>query len=414
MNFIIADPPEASPFELASRSTVGTYGYLGTFNRVTGTKNRFSYQAYHQYKRGNGYRQNSDFQQHQAFAQLSYYLSENVRWRLEYTRMNYLAHQAGGLTDLQFEEDHRQSQRDRNWFKVNWNMIATHLDWEIRSKGHFNVRAFGMMSSRQTLGFLGKITQADPGTRREMLLGEFQNFGTEARFLQRYDVNERFKGAFLIGTRYYRGQSTADQGLATEGSDPDFRYLNPDNLEGSAYSYPSENASAFLENILLIGSKLKINAGLRFEYIKSGSQGYYKQYLVHPVNLDTLGIFTNTDTSEVLRSLPLFGFGANYKVGKRSNVYGNFTQNYRAINFTDIRISNPNIVIDSAMRDEYGFTSELGFRGLLSDFWIYDVAAFFIFYGDKIGLAPKAGTTYKERTNIGDAHNMGVELFTDL
>ena len=66
------------------------------------------------------------------------------------------------------------------------------------------------------------------------------------------------------------------------------------------------------------------------------------------------------------------------------------------------------------MRDEYGFTSELGFRGLLSDFWIYDVAAFFIFYGDKIGLAPKAGTTYKERTNIGDAHNMGVELFTEF
>jgi hypothetical protein len=37
-----------------------------------------------------------------------------------------------------------------------------------------------------------------------------------------------------------------------------------------------------------------------------------------------------------------------------------------------------------------------------------------LYYGDKIGLAPKLGTIYKERTNIGDARNMGIEIFAEI
>lgn len=419
LNFIIKDAPTNTPFKFTSRTTGGMYGYLGAFNRVAGSKNRFFYQAYHQLKRGNGYRENSNFEQHQAFAQLGYYLTDNVKVRLEYTHMNYLAKQAGGLSDNQFEEDPRQSFRDRNWFKVNWNMLALHYDHEISRKSHFNVRAFGMLSSRQTLGFLGKITQQDPGGMREMLSGDFKNAGVEARFLQRYDIDRpeekaQIRGAFLVGARYYRGNTTADQGTATDGDDADFTYRNPNNLEGSSFTYPSENIAGFAENILFLGERTTVNFGMRMESIQSGSSGYYKRYVVHPVNLDTLAIYTVGDSNTVERFVPLFGAGMSFRTSQRSKLYANFTQNYRAINFTDIRISNPNIVIDSNIRDEYGYTMELGYRGIQKDFWIYDVAAFYVFYGDKIGLAPKFGTTLKERTNIGNARNMGIELFTEF
>lgn len=419
LNFIIKDAPNNTPFEFTSRTTGGMYGYLGTFNRIAGSKNRVFYQAYHQYKRGDGYRDNSNFEQHQAFAQLGYYFTENVKVRVEYTHMNYLAKQAGGLSDVLFEEDPRQSLRDRNWFRVNWNMLAVHYDHEISRKAQFNVRAFGMASSRQTLGFLGKITQQDPGGPREMLLGTFRNAGAEARFLQRYDVQRdkekmEIRGAFLVGARYYQGKTIADQGTATDGTDANFEYQNPDNLEGSSFTYPSENIAGFAENILFLGDRTTVNFGLRMESIKSGASGYYKRYAIHPVNLDTLAVYTIEDNNSVERFVPLFGAGASFRASDRSKFYANFTQNYRAINFTDIRINNPNIVIDSAIRDEYGYTMELGFRGLKNDFWIYDLAAFSVFYGDKIGLAPKAGTTLKERTNIGNAQNMGVELFTEF
>tara|TARA_R110000737_G_C14624685_1_gene494453 strand:- start:18835 stop:21039 length:2205 start_codon:yes stop_codon:yes gene_type:complete len=418
LNFVIRDPVKNTPLEFTTRQTVGQYGYYGTFNRATGTIKRLSYQVYHQYKRGNGYRENSQFNQHQVFGQLAYAISEKTALRIEYTHMNYLAKQSGGLSDLQFENNPILSFRDRNWFSVHWNTLALHFDHEFNSKTVFNIRAFGMISDRKTLGFLGKITQADPMGNREMIAGDFKNTGVEARLLRKYQTKDdrkfNIKGAVLVGARYYRGETSSLQGRAPDGDNADFRFLNPDNLENSSFLFPSENIALFAENILFINRKFTVNFGLRLEDIKSSSEGFYKRYVVHPVNNDTLAIYQIENSNTVKRQVPLFGAGGSYRLNSKVSTYANFTQNYRAINFTDIRINNPNIVVDSAIRDEYGFTAELGLRGSVKKYWIFDIAGFYIFYGDKIGLAPKAGTTFKERTNIGDAVNLGVELFTEF
>lgn len=418
LNFVIKDAPENTPFELTTRLTGGTYGYAGIFNRITGTSNRVFYQVYHQYKEGDGYRANSEYKQHQAFAQVGYYLNENWKMKLEFTHMNYLAKQAGGLTDFQFDENPRRSYRDRNWFRVNWNMLALITDYEISERATVNVRAFGMQSSRESLGFLGKVSQADPMGNRDMIQGVFENVGAEARYLQRFSFNKEkenaVKGAFLVGSRYYRGNTQNNQGSASNASDADFRFLNPNNLDNSSYDFPSTNFSLFNQNIFFLTDRLNINFGVRYEFISSQANGFYKKYNIHPFTGDTLAIYTLTDSNTVIRNVPLFGAGLNYKVGKFSSAYANYTQNYRAINFSDIRVANPNIVVDSMMKDERGYTIELGIRGLQKQFFTYDVALFAVYYGNKIGLAPKAGTTLKERTNIGDALNVGVETFAEI
>lgn len=416
LNFVIRDIPRSTPLEITSRLTGGTYGYLGTFNRIAGTSGKIGYQAYHQYKRGDGYRENSAFQQHQAFGQLSYFLSEKVTILVEYTHMNYTAQQAGGLTDFLFEQDPQQSVRNRNWFSVNWNLLALRYHQELGKNGLFDLRAFGMHSTRNSLGFLGKINQADPGGNRQLISGNFKNAGVEARYLHKYRIgaNETLKGALLIGGRYYRGQTVSNQGNASDGDDADFQFLHPNDLEGSSFTFPSENVAGFLENIVFIKRRGTLNFGFRMEHIRSEANGYYKRYNVHPFNNDTLAIYTLLDSNQVSRIVPLFGAGGSFRINQSGAFYANYTQNYRAINFNDIRITNPNIVIDSAIKDEYGFTSELGFRGILRNYWVYDLAGFYLFYGDKIGLAPKPGTIYKERTNIGDAVNYGIELFTEF
>ncbi len=417
LNFVIRDIPRNTPLQITSRLTGGTYGYLGAFNRVTGTVGKFGYQVYHQFKRGDGYRENGKFQQQQLFGQFSYFINEKSTIKLEYTHMDYLARQSGGLTDVQFQQDPKQSNRDRNWFNVNWNVLALHYDYEINSKSHFNVRAFGMISERNSLGFLGKISQSDPGGTRQLISGDFKNAGAEARYLRRYAITRKsdaVKGAFLVGGRYYRGQTVSNEGKGSDGNDADFRFNNPNSLEGSSFDFPSQNLAAFAENILFIKSKISLNFGMRYEHITSEANGYYKKYAVHPFTNDTLSTFIINDSNSVKRNVPLFGAGASFKIGKTSSIYVNFTQNYRAINFNDIRINNPNIVIDSLIKDEYGYTAEIGFRGIKNKFWVYDLAAFYLYYGDKMGLAPKTGTTYKERTNIGDAINLGVELFSEI
>ncbi|HLP55983.1 MAG TPA: TonB-dependent receptor [Fluviicola sp.] len=416
MNFVMKEPNQHSPIEFTTRNTVGSYGYIGTFNRISGRINRFEYQAYYQLKTGDGYRINSDFTQHQGFAQVGYYINEYQRIRVEYTRMSYLAQQAGGLTDKQFEEDPLQSVRDRNWFKVNWNVLALHYDWEISKATRFNVRAFGMLSQRLSLGFLGKISQADPGGNREVIRGDFKNAGVEARLLHRYSVSKKSSilGVALFGVRYYQGQTTSIQGTATAGRDADFTMLNPDDPENSSYSFPSQNAAAFVENIWFIKKRWTVNAGARLEYITSASEGFYKQYSIHPLNFDTLAVYKIEDENQLTRTVPLAGIGTSFKTGKLSSLYANFCMNYRAVNFTDIRINNPNIIVDTMIRDEYGSTTELGWRGFVVPYLYVDVAAFYLFYGDKIGLAPETNGVKKVRTNIGDAVNTGVELLVEF
>lgn len=420
LNFVIRDPVEYSPLEFTSRNTVGAYGYFSTFNRISGTHKRSYYQAYHIYKRGDGYRENSKFFQHQAFAEFGYHLTENWKVGIEYTHMNYLARQPGGLTDTRFDEDPRQSIRDRNWFGVNWNLLAVTTDYELNNQGRFNLRAFGMVADRKSLGFLGKVTQTDLGGPREMIYSDFRNVGLELRYLKKYVVRaateetSAIRGAMVIGGRLYRGETETNQGTASDGQAADFSFLNPDDLETSSFLYPSFNSALFVENILFIGDRWRINFGARMEHIESSSSGFYKRYSIHPINYDTLQIATVRDSNQVVRTVPLFGFGTAYKVSKRSTLYANFTQNYRAINFTDIRVNNPNVQVDTNIRDEYGFTAELGFRGLLKEYLLYDVAAFYIFYGDKIGLAPLPNSIRKQRTNIGDAQNYGVESLIEI
>lgn len=419
LNFVIKDPVNHTPLEITTRTTAGGYGYFGTFNRLSGSANRLSYQVYHQHKRGNGYRENSGFYQHQLFGQLGYAITEKWQVGVEITKMSYLSQQAGGLTDLMFQENPRQSIRDRNWFHVDWNMLAVTSTTEVGRNGTVDVRAFGMLSERQTLGFLGKVTQGDPGGRREMIDSQFKNKGVEARYLQKYCISKKedkwpIKGAFLVGARFYQGQTVTNQGTATDGTGADFDFKNPSDLENSSFTYPSLNRALFAENMLFIGNKVRINFGMRLENISSSAGGYYKRYSIHPFNFDTLNVAKIRDSNTVVRNVPLFGAGISYKLAKHHQLYTNVTQNYRAINFTDIRVNNPNIVIDTAIRDEYGFTAELGWRGLLKEFMIYDVAVFYIFYGDKIGLAPLPGTIVRERTNIGDAQNYGVETFLEI
>jgi Fe(3+) dicitrate transport protein len=275
------------------------------------------------------------------------------------------------------------------------------------------------LSSREALGFLGKVTQEDPLGNRDLIQGQFQNEGAELRYLQKYNLGQKsdndIRGALLVGSRYYQGITESKQGAGPDGDSPDFRFLNPDNLENSSFSYPSSNLSFFAENILFLTSKWSIHVGIRQELIKSSSSGFYRNVVLHPNKVkDTISDIRVNESNYSPRAVTLAGGGSSYKFNNSISMYGNFTQNYRAINFSDLRVKNPNIQVDSAIRDEYGYTAELGFRGTWKRIWTYDVAAFYIFYGDRIGIAPQSGSVVRLRTNIGDAQNMGIEAFSEI
>ncbi len=416
VNFKIKEGPSDKPIEVVSRQTVGSYGLFNTFNSIGGTKGKINYYSFYQYKRGNGWRENSGFDVHTAFGGMKVQATEKLQISAEYTFMHYLAQQPGGLTDFLFEQDPRQSIRDRNWFQVNWNLGAVILDYKLNNSTKINSRTFGLIGGRDALGFLGQITRVDPLVARDLLKDDFRNFGNETRLIHQYDFRDQ-TSVFLIGARYYNGRTLRKQGDGSAGFGPDFDYLHPDSLEHSDYVFPGQNVALFSENIFNLTSKFSITPGIRWEYIDTRSAGYYR---VAPRDLADNLLYEATikDDRTNKRSFILLGVGLNYKFNSQINAYANFSQNYRSINFNDMRIVNPNFRVDPNLQDEKGYSTDIGIRGNVQKLLNFDVSLFYLKYNDRIGAVLKTDTalfnTYRLRTNVADSRNYGLESFVEL
>ena len=416
INFVMKEGPEDKPFELTTRQTAGSWGLFNSFNSIGGTKGKVHYYGFYQYKRGDGWRKNSGFDAHTAFASVHYKPSDKLEIGANYTYMNYLAQQPGGLTDAAFAADPRQSVRDRNWFNVNWNLMALTLDYRLGERTKLNIRNFGLIAERSALGYLEKINRPDPMEERLLLQDQFRNFGNETRLIHRYDFLNAFS-TVLVGARYYHGFTDQKQGMGTSASDADFTY-HPNNNDPSIsdYDYPSRNLAVFAENIFNITPKLSITPGIRYEWIRTKADGRYDI-----VNKDLAGNILYEERVQESRTntrdLILFGLGASYKHTESFEVYGNFSQNYRAINFNDMRVVNANIRIDPKLQDEKGYSADIGFRGGIAGLVNFDVSFFNLAYDNRIGLQPAKDTVtymnYLLRTNIGKSRNRGVETYAE-
>jgi Fe(3+) dicitrate transport protein len=416
INFRFKRPPENKKIELTSRQTYGSFGLFNSFNSLGGTIKKFSYYAFYQYKRGDGWRPNSQFHMHTAHASFNYQFNSRLKVTGEYTFMTYLAKQPGGLTDKMFETDPQQSIRNRNWFQVNWNLAALQLDWKISSTTRLSWNNFGLLAGRDALGFLGQINRPDPKLERDLLSDRYKNFGSELKLLHRYQLLKK-TSSFLVGTRYYQGHTDRKQGLADTTSKANFSYLHPDNLEHSSYIFPSRNVAAFTENIFQLTDRFSITPGLRFEYISTSSEGYYRE-----INKDLAGniIYDKryTDDRNSTRKFLLAGMGLLYRPARKLELYANFSQNYRSINFNDMRIVNPNFKVDPNLKDETGYTADIGTRISIREFLYFDLSVFCLRYNNRIGTVLREDSLtyvlYRLRTNISDSRNIGAECFAEL
>ena len=419
LNFKLKEGPTDRKLAVVSEQTAGSHGLLNSFNSAGGTIGRVNYYAFGQYKRGDGWRDNAGFEQATGYLDVHYAVSERLVLGIELTRMAYTAQQPGGLLDFEFEADARRSKRDRNYFKVDWGLAALHFDYDLGERTHLNIRTFVLDARRRALGELGPINRPDPLRERDLIDGRYRNFGQEGRLTHRYRLG-RHESTALVGYRYYRGATNNRQGLGPDGDAPDFRFLHPDSLEGSAFDFPSRNYAVFAEHLLRLGERWTLTPGLRYEFIRTSADGYFRRTVRagREVLLDELV----PDAQENTRGFLLGGLGLSYRRADGTEVYANASQNYRAINFSDLVVRNPNLLIDSALSDERGYNAELGIRGQdETGAWRFDVSGFLLRYANRIGIreivVPDAVTVERQvslRTNIGAASLLGVEAYGEV
>ena len=419
INFKMKEPNPNKPIEFITRNTLGSYGLYTNFTSVGGTKNKFSYYSYFNYKMGDGFRPNSKYESKNLFTQIGYQFNDKTKVTADITYLRYLAQQGGGLTDQMFFNDPYQSNRERNWFQVDWLLYNLNLAHQFSENTNFTFNFFGLNASRDALGFrTNRVDQIDPGNERDLIKGDFKNFGFETRLLSKYEIAQK-DATFLIGTKLYKADNYQQQGPGSDGIGPDFSFYSnefPNYTNQSEFDLPNFNLAVFGENIFYLTNKFSVTPGFRFEYIRTQSEGFYKN-----IRTDAAGnvIFEETveDNQDFDRSFVLLGLGLSYKPSTSFEAYGNISQNYRSVTFSDININNPAFAINPNITDEKGFTTDLGIRGNYKSILSYDLGVFGLFYNGRIGFVQKVlsdNRIISERGNVGDAVMYGIESLFDF
>ena len=424
INFVFRRPATDAKVNWVSRQTVGSYGLLTSFNSLSGTVGKVGYYGYYNYKTGNGFRPNSGFDSHNAYLHVDYALTDAARISLEYTHLDYLAQQAGGLTDAQFYNNPLESNRSRNWFEVDWRLWSARYEQRFGNRTNLSINVFGLNASRGAVGFrTNRVSQADDlDAPRDLIVNTFDNVGTEARLLHRYRIGRR-NAIALIGVKAYRAENSALQGPGTASGEPDFSVATdrfPSFPNQSNFDFPNRNLALFGEQIIYLNDHWSVTPGARYEYINTASDGSFRR-----IDFDLAGNpirdteFIDSRTFE--RNLLLLGLGVSYRGDNGLELYGNVSQNYRSVTFNDIRTVNPSFQVDPDITDESGYTADAGLRWS-GEKWEVHGNLFGLRYRDRIGevLTPevviradgrevRTGRIIRRRGNIGSALIYGVE-----
>ena len=414
LNFVLKTGAD-KPLEVIARQSVGSYGLHNTFVSWGGSKGKWKYYSFYQKKSREGWRPNSNTEAQTAFLSAQYQANSKLKIGLEYTHMDYLAQQPGGLDDVSFEADPEKSFRSRNWFQVDWNIAAFTVDYKFNSRTVLNSRTFGLWANKDALGVLGRIDWPDANQQRDLLLARFENYGNETRLVHRYLIGEA-ESALLLGFRTYKGSTVKEQGTADSGSAAHFSFEDKFKSYGSYFEFPSFNTAFFVENLIRVNDCLSLTPGFRYDRIVTESEGYFHAYVNETAS-------RNPDSKKLDREVFLAGLGASYKCFTGGELYANFSQNYRAINFNDMQVINSNVVIDPSLEDEKGFNIDMGLRGRVWDAVEFDFSLFYLNYSNRIGYvqkyynvdtAPSPDLVYKSyrlSTNIGDSKTLGLESY---
>lgn len=419
VNFKLKDASTYRPITGVIRNTIGTNSLYTNFTQLSGRLDKWRYIGHVNIKKGNGFRPNSEFNSSNVFAKISYDFSEKTILSAEVTYLDYLAQQAGGLTDDLFNENPYQSNRERNWFGLYWFLYNIKFEHALSDNSNISVNFFGLNAQRNAIGFRSnRVSQIDPYEERDLIKGDFNNFGIEARWLKKYILGNK-KAVFLLGGKYYSAKNTSAQGPGSASNEADFSFYNeeyPSYSKQSNYTYPNENISIFSENIFYINKRMSVTPGLRYENILTATEGNYQR-----INSDAAGNVILNETLNSIesrrRSFVLLGLGLSYKASQPLEYYSNISQNYRSVTFADISIINPAFSINPNITDEKGYTIDLGIRGRIKKVMSFDLNFFHLSYQNRIGFIQKAfkdGSVKSERGNVGDANLSGLESLIDL
>lgn len=415
LNYILKRETNNKAFNFESQNGLGSYGLMSSYNAISGNTSKVNYYVYNHFRKADGWRENSKYDVRNTHVFFQYKFSEKSNISVEYTNMDYAMQQSGGLTDNQFQENHQQSSRQRNWFGAPWNLAAINFNTQLLKNLSTNVKVFGLIGERNSVGFLTTNNYKDTinastndYNHRQVDQDNYKNIGAEIRNILSYKLGHQ-QHYLSFGARWYQANMDRYQkGKGTTGFD--FNTQIVDAKFPTALNFTTHNTAFFAENQIKLSNKFSITPGIRIENIRSSVSGR---------STITNGNDVNATPQSITRNTVLLGLGMEYKFNT-TNIYANISEAFRPVLFSDLTPSATSDIIDPNLKDANGFNAELGYRGFISDYFSFDVSSFFIRYNNRIGSIRKyinddpSKATYQYKTNLGLSISKGFEAYFDL
>ncbi len=416
VNYVLNEPVKNKPFEWYTSQTGGSYGLFNTFNSVSGTINKISYYGFAQYRTLDGWRPNSNQKQFSGFGKIQYTASPKLNMGVEYSLLRNRIKMPGGLTDSMFAVNPRVSLRSRNWLKSPWNIVAAYANYQWSPNTFLSIKSSLLFSNRALVwrnedGGAGALDEIDGATgkyvHREVENEDMHNTTTEVRLSHTYKLGKN-ESSLAGGVRYAQAWfKRQGGGEGTTGSGFNLSVSGPYEYD---LDYTTTNIAPFIENIFKISNSFSVTPGFRLEYLHNTAKGYS----VEEEDDEEQEIATNEKRSRVI---PLFGLGMQYKTSANTNFYGNITQVYRPIEYSQLTGFGVTSKIDANLEDPKGFNADLGYRGMVGNFLNFDVSLFYLAYNKKIGVVlMNEGTAdeYTLRTNVANSVHKGLESYVEF
>ncbi len=404
INYVLDKAPAVNGSRTKIRQTIGSFNLFNNFVSTGIRKDKFTFYSFYHRRSSDGWRKNSVYTTQTGFISLGYDFSNRVKLKAEYTHSNMLSQQPGGLTDAQFQEDPQQSSRARNWMSTPWNMLNIQLDVEMSEKFQLEVKTFGLLAARSSVGFLESLTTPDailPSTNdyanRRVDEDTYQNLGTEWRAKYVFDLfgNEQ---TLAFGARAYQAKTIRRQrGIGTTGSDFN---MSVDSLGYRVnYVFGTKNYALFAEQALYIGKRFLLVPGVRVEQVTSSGSGTVNY------NLGEIP-YQQRSISKVLA-----GFGSEFHLNETNEIYANASQAFRPMTFSEVVPSATTDVVDPNLKDSESLNIDLGVRGSWKNYLNYDVSVYQMNIQDRIGSYTISNVRYV--TNVGSSLSKGVEMYVE-
>ncbi|BDQ13235.1 TonB-dependent receptor family protein [Sediminibacterium sp. TEGAF015] len=408
LNYISKQPDSLRPFSFENINTIGSFQLLSTYNAISGTVNKMSYQAYHFVKSRNGYRIGEESNSSAYKISLTYRPTKSSSLHLEWSKSTYTYKIPGPLNDSMFLENPRQSTRNRNYFNPSIHLPFIKFNWALNSSTQLEMTSSAVLGERNSILFDKPasirdsiVSSTGQYNQRQVDIDHFNSYTSEIRLMHHFQwLNTKqtiATGIQLMNNHLHRRQL----GKGTTSSDFDLQLTTPE--WGRDLHFKTLNLAFFIENRIRFTNQLNITAGVRVESGTSKMTGIILNYPTNkiPVNIN--------------HKFPLLAIGFQFNSSEYSQLYGGIAQSYRPVIFKDLIPSSIYETIDPTIKDVSGYNAEFGFKGSLNKIK-WDINTFLLTQNNRFGtLVVKdinnSFITY--RTNIGNSMTTGIEAYIE-